>query len=199
MATVSRKEQKERTRLVLVGNAERLFTDHGISSTATADVAKASSVSHGTVFVHFPTRDELVLAVVEQFGERLSEELGRSIPDDLPLDQMLRAHLRVLAAHEDFYARLISEAPFLPQGARGLFVSMNSFLSYKFYAAAQKMMKEGTVKKMPQAPFFNTWIALVNHLVMNRDLLSAKTPILKELGDQILQQFFLLIKTEERK
>ena len=40
-----------------------------------ADVARAARVSHGTVFVHFPTRDDMVAAVVEVLGYRITRKL----------------------------------------------------------------------------------------------------------------------------
>ncbi|MGZ3711928.1 MAG: TetR/AcrR family transcriptional regulator, partial [Bdellovibrionota bacterium] len=183
METLTRKEQKEKTRHGLVKHAELLFSKYGISQTTTADVAKALKVSHGTVFVHFPTRDELILAVVEQFGDRLSEALGNCLSEEMPLKELLQAHLAVLADFEDFYLRLITESQFLPARIRGIQYGMNASLSYRFYRQAQKLMKEGEIKKMDQASFFNTWMSLVHYYVMNRDLFSDKSPILQEAGE----------------
>lgn len=76
---VTRQEQKELTRTGLIQSASRLFIKNGISNTATADVAKAQRVSHGTVFVHFPTREELILAVIDDFGIKLSQKFGHGM------------------------------------------------------------------------------------------------------------------------
>ena len=101
MELLSRKEQKEKTRLGLVRSAEVLFAKHGISRTTTADVAKTLRVSHGTVFVHFPTRDDLILAVVEasKDGDPLGDgllhrpELDPQAPGDVVVigDLVVRA------------------------------------------------------------------------------------------------------------
>lgn len=198
MEGITRKEQKERTRASLIQKATLLFAQNGIGATTTADVAKSLSVSHGTVFVHFPTRDELILGVVEQFGERLSDELKKKLSDDLSLKEMLRAHLNVLSDFEDFYLRLISESQTLPPQIRSLVYAMNSSLSYRFYRAAQKLMKDGSIKKLEQAQFFTSWMALLHYLILNRDLFSEKTPILKHKGEEILRLFFSLIKIKEK-
>ncbi|MGZ5278717.1 MAG: TetR/AcrR family transcriptional regulator [Pseudobdellovibrionaceae bacterium] len=194
MEKVTRKEQKENTRASLIQKAEDLFAKQGIANTATADVAKALHLSHGTLFIHFPTREDLVLAVVEKFGERLSDELGRRFSVEMTLKEMLRAHISVLAEFEDFYLRLISESPSLPPPVRSLLYAMNSLLSYQFYQAAKEQMKDGTYKKLEQAAFFNTWLALIHYHIMNRDLFSEKAPILKYKGDELKRQFLLLIK-----
>ena len=198
MEALPRKEQKEKTRAGLVKHAEHLFAKHGIMRTTTAEVAKALKVSHGTVFVHFPTRDNLVLAVVEQFGDRLSEALGSCLSEEMSLKELLRAHLKVLAEFEDFYLRLITESQFLPPRIRGIQYGMNASLSYRFFEAAQKLMKEGEIKKMDQPTFFNTWMSIVHYHVMNRDLFSEKTPVLQEAGESLLRQFLQLIKIERK-
>ncbi len=192
---VSRKEQKERTRAGLIERAEALFARAGIGSTTTADIAKALQVSHGTVFIHFPTREDLVQAVVEKFGERLSAELGRRCHSDLSLRELLKAHVSVLSEFEDFYLRLISESQSLPPQIRSLLYAMNSSLSYRMYRAAKELMKEGEVKKLEQVPFFNAWMGLLHYHIQNRDLFSDKTPILKYAGDDLIRQFLFLIKT----
>jgi hypothetical protein len=71
---------------------------------------------------------------------------------------------------------------------------MNSSLSYRFYRAAQVAMKNAEYKKIAQAPFFNTWLSLLHYHIMNRDLFSEKTPILAQIGDDLIRQFLLLIK-----
>jgi len=198
MDKITRKEQKEKTRAGLVIQAEVLFARHGISSTTTADIAKALKVSHGTLFVHFPTRDDLIKAVVDEFGEKLSAALGDRCSEDLKLKELLKAHISVLAEFEDFYLRLISESQSLPPHIRSIFYAINASLSYRFYRAAKADMDKGAIKKMTQIQFFNTWMSLVQYHVMNRDLFSEKTPILNEIGDELLKQFFYLIKRSEK-
>jgi hypothetical protein len=91
--------------------------------------------------------------------------------------------------------RLISESQSLPAHIRSIVYSMNASLSYRFYRAAKLEMDKGLIKKMTQVHFFNTWMGLVHYYIMNRDLFSEKTPILNEVGDELLRHFFHLIKT----
>ena len=51
----TRLEQKQRTRERLLDVAATLFAERGLAATTTLEVARAAGVSHGTVFVHFPT------------------------------------------------------------------------------------------------------------------------------------------------
>ena len=195
MEKITRKVQRERTRAGLIDQAESLFALNGIANTTTADIAKALRVSHGTVFVHFQSREELVQAVVNEFGERLAEALSQSFTMDLKLKGLLKAHLSVLADFEDFYMRLISESQNLPPHIRSIVYAMNASLSYRLYRAAKIEMGRGQSKKMNQVHFFNTWMGLVHYYIMNRDLLSEKVPILNEIAEDLIRHFIFLIKT----
>ncbi len=178
-----------------MAQAESLFSLYGISNTTTADIAKALKVSHGTLFVHFPTRDDLVKSVVDEFGERLSAALGQRFAGDLKLKELLKAHLQVLAEFEDFYLRLISESQNLSPHIRSIVYAMNASLSYRFYRAAKIEMDKGLIKKLTQIYLFNSWMGLVHYYIMNRDLFSQKTPILTEVDDDLIRHFFHLLKT----
>ncbi|QBS45058.1 TetR/AcrR family transcriptional regulator [Nocardia sp. CS682] len=60
---VGRRERKKRlTRQALVDAAVRLFTDQGYDQTSVADIAEAADVSKRTFFLHFPTKEDVLLA-----------------------------------------------------------------------------------------------------------------------------------------
>lgn len=194
--TISRQEQKELTRAGLIGAATRLFVQKGIANTATADIAKAQKVSHGTVFVHFPTREDLILAVIDAFGAKLSEKFGNGMPEG-DLRELLEFHLDVLAEYEDFYYRLASELALLPEKVKSTAFMLNAAISWKLYEAAKPLMDKGEVKKLARPALFNTWMALVQYHVLYRDLLSEKKPILKEKKSELVDHFLNLIAKEK--
>ncbi|MBI3441072.1 MAG: helix-turn-helix transcriptional regulator, partial [Proteobacteria bacterium] len=103
---MSRQEQKKKTKAAIIDAAQILFARKGIAGTSTADVAKACGVSHGTVFVHFKERDDLILAVIDAFGTQLSKAFDHALIGEKSVAGVLRAHLRTLAMFEDFYFRL---------------------------------------------------------------------------------------------
>src|SRR5258708_13525954 len=109
MQAATRQEQKVVTRDRLVNAAMVLFARNGIAGTTTADVAKSIRMSHGVVFLHFPTRDDLVIAVIDEFGRRLSAEFRQAFEHDLGLRAVLQPHLPVLADLEPFSAPLVTD------------------------------------------------------------------------------------------
>ena len=82
MQAATRQEQKVVTRDRLVNAAMALFARKGIMNTTTADVAKSVRMSHGVVFLHFPTRDDLVIAVIDEFGRQLAAEFRQAFEQE---------------------------------------------------------------------------------------------------------------------
>jgi AcrR family transcriptional regulator len=193
---VTRQEQKEITRAGLIKTAAQLFAKKGIAGTATADVAKAQKVSHGTVFVHFPTRDELILAVIEEFGAKLSQQFGGCDKQE-DLKGLLEFHLEVLTEYEDFYSRLLAEVAYLPEKVKSLVFMLNSAVSWKLYETAKPLMESGQLKSIPRPLLFNTWISLIQYYLVNRELLSDKLPILKDKKSELVNHFIKLIQTQK--
>src|SRR5215475_16041132 len=63
--------RRERTRRELLAAAERVLADKGLHDTKISDIAAAADVGVGTFYLHFPTKEALFDAVVEDTMRRL--------------------------------------------------------------------------------------------------------------------------------
>jgi TetR/AcrR family hemagglutinin/protease transcriptional regulator len=96
-------------RTQLLTCALRVFARRGLGEARHAEIAKEAGVSVPTVFFYFPTRDELVSAVLDEV-ERFCLELAERVHGrDLPAHQILLQHAIAFAesvdTHPD-YARV---------------------------------------------------------------------------------------------
>ncbi|TMB17245.1 MAG: TetR/AcrR family transcriptional regulator [Deltaproteobacteria bacterium] len=194
MQAATRQEQKAATRDRLVNAAMALFARKGIVQTTTADIAKSIRMSHGVVFLHFPKRDDLVIAVIDEFGRRLGVEFRQALEQDLGLRAVLRAHLRVLAEFEPFYARLVTEAPLLPPKVRSTLLMLHAAVSQRLFLALERERKAGRARRFERPLLFNTWIGLVHHYLVNRDLFATGDSVMSEHGDALVQHLMTLVK-----
>ena len=67
-----------RNREAVLAAAKRLFADQGLDAQM-PDVAKAAGVGVGTVYRHFPTKDDLIAALVAERFERLAQRARDSL------------------------------------------------------------------------------------------------------------------------
>ncbi|MGH7864368.1 MAG: TetR/AcrR family transcriptional regulator [Candidatus Binataceae bacterium] len=195
MQAATRQEQKVATRDRLVNAAMVLFARKGIVQTTTADIARSIRMSHGGVFVHFARRDDLVSAVIDEFGRRLAMEFRHALERNLGLKAVLQAHLRVLAEFEPFYARLVTEASLLPPKVRSTLLMLHAAVSQRLFLALERERKAGRARKIERPMLFNTWIGLVHHYLVNRDVFASGDSVIAERGDTLVQHFMTLVKT----
>src|SRR6516225_1986372 len=107
-ARKTRRTQAERTedtrRKILDASVDLLVT-RGYAGFRTADVADSARVSRGALTHHFPSKDELVVAVVEHVFQRASEQArGRATRARPTVDEAVKALLE--DSQEFFFSEL---------------------------------------------------------------------------------------------
>jgi AcrR family transcriptional regulator len=84
-------ERGRATRAHVVEVATRLFAEHGYDGTSIEAVQASAGVSRGSLYHHFPGKEALFWAVLEEVGARIArqgEDIARDAPDPVA---MLRA------------------------------------------------------------------------------------------------------------
>lgn len=166
MAETARKVQKKATRERLLQAAKELFGARGFG-VPTADIARAAGVAHGTVFVHFPTREELVEQVVTHFFNKLNRQIHDATGTACDFSELLRLHVGVLQAEEGFYTHLITQLPSLPERMQSLLFAHHATLAFHFAQVLERERALGRIVAVPDAQLFNMWIALIHYYLQN--------------------------------
>ena len=95
---------KHSTRERLLDAAEQVFADKGFYEGAVDEIVERSGTSKGSVYFHFPSKETLFFAVVEQMGKRLLRRVERDVasvtdPGDR-LEAAMESTLRTLCKHK---------------------------------------------------------------------------------------------------
>jgi AcrR family transcriptional regulator len=196
MTTSIRQQRKARTHNLLLATAQRHFAREGVGVARTADIAASARVAHGTLFVHFPTRDALVTAVVEDFGKRVAGRIHELTDKGQGVKDLLTAHLNGLQEFEPLYARLVIEGPSLPRSVQNAMMGIQSAISEHLSQAAEREMKAGRIRRMPYHLFFNTWIGLIHYYIVNAASFAPGESVLERYGHQLRDHFLMLIKED---
>lgn len=103
--------QKQQTRERLLEVAEEVFAEHGYYDTAVDEIVEKSGMSKGAVYFHFPSKENLFLAVMEQMGKQLMKRVEKEIaPLKDPvarLDMAMETTLRTLCRHKSLAKLLL--------------------------------------------------------------------------------------------
>src|SRR5579864_7621795 len=92
------------TRQHILDTAERILQQRGLARVTTRDITRAAGLADGTLYVHFPHKEDLFLAIIQR-------HLPAFVPTVQPEQagaQSLRASLEALSqAAVRYYAELI--------------------------------------------------------------------------------------------
>ncbi len=181
-----RQQQKLATKQKLLKTAFDEFSTHGLLATKTLDIAKSAQVSHGLVFAHFPTKEALVLAVIDEFGMQLGHKLEHEIKRGT-LEAVLTCHVKVLAEWEPFYRQLVLCGPHLPENIRAAIFTIQSGVAYYLEQALM------ITPKMPLHMVINCWLGLLHYYLANKDLFCPNGSLLATKGPELIQFYTHLV------
>ena len=188
-----REEQKNKTRDRILDTAYQIMSVKGFSI-PTNEISQTLGVSHGTIFAHFSTRDELVIQVVEKFGVLVTERLRELVGREEGLQGVLEAHLEGLMEQERFYCRLICERHSLPYEAQQVLIGIQSAISHRLGQVLDKEQNENQAKKIPSSFIFNTWIGLIHYHLQNQELFSSEASVIHQYKKEWIDYFIKLIQ-----
>ena len=188
-----RQLQKENTRQKIIETAFQVYSKQGFTAT-TSTIAKEAGLSHGTIFVHFPTLNELLICLIESFGDTLAIEIHTLAEVGNNVDVLLKTHLGILAKYESFYIRLITERSLLPEDVQMTFANIQSTIAYHFSNVIEREIDAQIIKKVPLHMIFNTWMGLIHYYLINKDFFSPEMPLLDRYSMELIETFLELIK-----
>ena len=122
-------DESESIRQDLIAKSAQLFRSKGYDNTTVRDIAAAVGIQSGSWFYHFKTKQDILVAVMEQGMQKSLEEIEKLALADLPprqaLQQLVRVHLdTLLAPDHDFIAVLLYEWRSLDQAARSKIIAL---------------------------------------------------------------------------
>jgi len=189
MTSITRKERKEHTRELLLQSAIEEFSSRGIAATKTVDIARAAGVAHGTVFVHFPTRDDLLNEVIDQFGQEIGVEFRTLSQQGGGVREVLAAQLKIVEKFEPFYAQIVIEGPLLPRNARNNIFLIQTGIALYLEEALARDVERKRVRPAAIHLLVNSWIGTINYYLTNRDKFSPGRSVIGEHGSELLDHF----------
>jgi AcrR family transcriptional regulator len=87
----------------ILATAERLLGERSISEISTDDLARGAGISRPTFYFYFPSKDAVLLALLDRVVAEADEALAR-VPDDLASDPPRYWRGCIAAFHETFRA-----------------------------------------------------------------------------------------------
>lgn len=140
-------ERKEK----FLSAALKLFVENGVKNTSTAEIAKEAGTAAGTLFLYFPTKQDLIHELVLKIGKEQSEAINVLLDPELSARETFsviwNGSINWFQEHMDAYLYLqqVRDSGMI---AEEVVQESNKFFGY-YYTAIQKGLTEGSIKPYP--------------------------------------------------
>lgn len=112
-------EEQARRRKEIFHASVHLFLSKGFNETSMREIAEAAQIGKTTLYDYFLSKDDILLSVVEDEMQRLTERAQEIASQNIggleKLRRMMFAYMEYLATNEDFYMKLSSQVQRLAQ------------------------------------------------------------------------------------
>jgi len=113
--TAGRTPRQDNRRIQLLDAAARLFNERGFHATSMRDIAKQVGMLSGSIYYHFQSKEEMLLAVYESGMRHIAEEVDNAVAGESEpwqkLEAACAAHLHGLLAYHDYAIVMIRTLP----------------------------------------------------------------------------------------
>ncbi|MFG2613958.1 TetR/AcrR family transcriptional regulator [Streptomyces anulatus] len=140
--------------------AIRLFDERGFQSVSTDDIGEAAGASGPSIYKHFPTKTDLLVAAVMRGGEQrrvgTAQALSQPGSPRETLDRLLRSYIHFVLSQRHLIGLLIGELDQLPE-------------------------KERKLARQSQREYLALWVRLLDEVRPGLDTAEARTAVVSVL------------------
>ena len=182
---------KPATRDKILKAALEVFAKKGYHRALVDDIVRASRTSKGAVYHHFPNKEALFLALVDEFSARLAEAVAASIAGAHgglgKVQAALTAGLETFARHRELARILLLESVSLGPAYQSKRLEVHGRFATLIQAYLDDAVAEGSIPPQDTRVATLAWLGAVNEVVIQwlysgrPDLMTEAVPALTPL------------------
>jgi AcrR family transcriptional regulator len=171
------------TRDRILQAALEVFAEKGYHRALVDDIVRASRTSKGAVYHHFPNKEALFLALVDEFAGRLAGAVATAIGGAHgalgKVEAALTAGLQAFAGHRELARILLLESVSLGTAYQSKRVEVHGRFASLIQAHLDEAVAEGSIPPLDTRVATLAWLGALNEVVVQW-LYSGKPDLLTE-------------------
>jgi AcrR family transcriptional regulator len=187
------------TRDRILQAALEVFAEKGYHRALVDDIVRASRTSKGAVYHHFPNKEALFLALVDEFAGRLAEAVATAIGGAHgalgKVEAALTGGLRTFARHRELARILLLESVSLGPAYQSKRLEIHERFAALIQTHLDEAVAEGSIPPLDTRVATLAWLGALNEVVVQwlysgqPDLLTEAVPalapmLLRSIGAQ---------------
>ena len=189
-----RKKTAKNRRQDILKSSLKLFSEKGYNGSTTAEIARSAGVAEGTIFRHFPTKKDLLIAVLEPKVLEGLIQLDKEHSKDTPTEFFrcfLRNRLELIKENESLIRLMFAEAQYHIEVREALFKGILGQGISIIRPWFEKGVDRGDFRDLPFLPTMQSFMGMVMFYGLFGHVLQGLSPELttEEVADHILDLF----------
>jgi len=158
------------TRDRILEAALEVFARKGYHRAAVDDIVRGSGTSKGAVYHHFPNKEALFLALVEDLAERMAAAVAQAIASSSgalgKVEAALTAGLETFAAHRDLARILLLESARVGPACERKRLEIQGRFADLIQGYLDQAIEEGAIAPIDTRIATLAWLGAINQLVI---------------------------------
>jgi AcrR family transcriptional regulator len=158
------------TRDKILQAAREVFAEKGYHRALVDDIVRASQTSKGAVYHHFPNKEALFLALVDEFAGRLAEAvaaaIGRAHGALGKVEAAVTAGLETFARHRDLARILLLESVSLGPAYQSKRQEVHGRFAALIQTHLDEAVAEGSIPTVDTHVATLAWLGALNEIVV---------------------------------
>lgn len=186
--------QKQKTRDVILKAAKRCFISRGFLDTTTSEIAGEAGIAHGTLFLHFPNKAQLIVTIFDMELDLITAQIVSLVEQSSGIQQLLARYLLLLREQEDLFAVIARELPFYPAEIRRRILFKESLLRQHFHRAIEQGTASGKFIALDVPMALTCLFGTINYLLSLKPIFVSEGSVIVKFQERLLSTFTSLIK-----
>jgi len=159
------------TRTRILEAAVRVFAEKGYHETRMDDIVSASHTSKGSLYFHFPNKQEIFFGLIETFTglleARLKESLAAEQHGSEQVDSALTASLRLFTQYRTLAKIVLVQAVGLGAAFEARRRAINDRFSALIQGRIEKGIQDGSLPAQNAELAARAWVGALNEIVIH--------------------------------
>ncbi|MGE0830291.1 MAG: TetR/AcrR family transcriptional regulator [Hyphomonadaceae bacterium] len=134
---------------IVLETSARLFNLQGFDRTSMNDIAHALGVTKPSIYYYFPSKDDILHAIIDEAAKAFEKKVAEAIADDRGALEHLRAFIRLYgeAMRDDIFRTLVlADERMLSQSGRALVITGKRRLNDIVVKLLRRAQREGEIR-----------------------------------------------------
>jgi len=184
--------QKAATKERIISSALELFSAKGIINTSTQEIAAKAEIAHGTLFIHFPTKESLISELLDRISDDFFNLILLKINKSFSFEEVLQLYLKSLISNEDFFASLYREFSFYqPELQRKILYKQSLLVDIIIRYIREQCEKSGSPVNISLVA--NQFFGTIYYYLSLKNFFVKSGSILETINDDLIRNLHCLI------